>query len=102
MMGIAYPPAKLTVDPNFRKTSSLRKRWNFDVVARSPSPHDKNSYYVICRFDSLAQRGQMEEGYYASDDWSQGPREATLVLIEKLRADNVLELDEVTVQGLHG
>jgi hypothetical protein len=33
MMGIAYPPAKLTVDPNFRKTSSLLKRWNFDEWA---------------------------------------------------------------------
>jgi hypothetical protein len=33
----------------------LLKRWNFDVVAYGPSLHDENSYYVIRRFDSLAQ-----------------------------------------------
>lgn len=34
----------------------LLQRWNFDVVAHSPSLHDENSYYVIRRYDSLAQR----------------------------------------------
>jgi len=79
----------------------LLKRWDFDVVAHKPSLHDENSYYVIRRFDSLAQREQMEDAYYASDDWRQGPREAILALIENY-LDIVLELDEVTVQGLRG
>jgi hypothetical protein len=79
----------------------LLKRWNFDVVAHGPSLHDENSYYVIRRFDSLAQREQMEDAYYASDDWRQGPREAILALIENY-TDIVLELDEVSVQGLRG
>ena len=77
----------------------LLKRWNFDVVAHGPSLHDENSYYVIRRFDSPAQREQMEDTYYASDDWRQGPREAMLALMENY-TDIVLELDEVTVQGL--
>ena len=79
----------------------LLKRWNFDVVAHGPSLHDENSYYVIRRFDSLAQRDQMEEDYYASDDWRQGPREAILALIENY-TDIVFELDEATLQGLGG
>jgi hypothetical protein len=77
----------------------LLKRWNFDVVAHGPSRHDENSYYVIRRFDSLAQREQMEDAYYASDDWRKGPREAMLALIESY-TDIVFELDEVAVQGL--
>ena len=77
----------------------LLKRWNFDVVAHGPSLHDENSYYVIRRFDSLTQREQMEDTYYASDDWRQGPREAILALMENY-TDIVFELDEVTVQGL--
>jgi NIPSNAP len=77
----------------------LLKRWNFDVVAHGPSLHDANTYYVIRRYDSLAQREQMEDAYYASDDWQKGPREAMLALIENY-IDIVLELDEVTVQGL--
>ncbi len=77
----------------------LLKRWKFDVVAHGPSLHDENSYYVIRRFDSLAQREEMEDMYYASDDWRQGPRERILALIESY-TDILLELDEVTVQGL--
>src|SRR6266508_4319799 len=77
----------------------LLKRWNFDVVAHGPSLHDENSYYVIRRFDSLAQREEMEESYYASDEWRQGPRERILALMENY-TDIVLELDEVTVQRL--
>ena len=66
-----------------------------------PSLHDENTYYVIRRFDSLAQREQMEESYYSSDDWRQGPREAMLALLENY-SDIVIELDEVTVNGLRG
>jgi len=75
------------------------QRWNFDVLAHGPSLHDENTYYVIRRYDSLAQREQMEDAYYASDDWRLGPREAMLALIENY-TDIVLELDEVTVRGL--
>jgi hypothetical protein len=79
----------------------LLKRWKFDVVAHGPSLHDENTYYVIRRFDSLSQREEMEDIYYASDDWREGPRERILALIENY-TDIVLELDEVTVQGLRG
>ena len=77
----------------------LLKRWNFDVVAHGPSLHDEDTYYVIRRFDSLKQREQMEDAYYASDDWRLGPREAMLALIDSY-TDVVFELDESTVQGL--
>jgi hypothetical protein len=77
----------------------LLRHWSFDVLAHGPSLHDENSYYVIRRYDSLEQRQQMEDTYYASHDWRKGPREAMLALIENY-TDIVLELDEVTVQGL--
>jgi hypothetical protein len=77
----------------------LLKHWNFDVVTHGPSLHDEKMYYVIRRFDSLAQREQMENAYYASDDWRMGPREAMLALIESY-TDIVFELDESTVQRL--
>ena len=81
------------------KALPLLKRWDFDVVAHGPSLHDENMYYVIRRYDSLVHREQMEEAYYASDDWRKGPREAMLALIESY-TDIVLELDKGTVQGL--
>jgi hypothetical protein len=76
----------LTIKPGSReefhqlyveKALPLLKRWSFDVVAHGPSLHDENTYYVIRRYDSLAQREQMEDAYYASDDWGKDPREAS-------------------------
>ena len=77
----------------------LLQRWDFDVVAHGPSLGDENTYYVIRRYDSLAQREQLEDAYYASDDWRQGPRERILALIETY-IDIVFEADEPTVAGL--
>ena len=77
----------------------LLQRWKFDVVTHGPSLHDDNTYYVIRRYDSLAQRDEMEDAYYASDDWRLGPRESMLALIESY-VDAVLEVDEVTANGL--
>lgn len=77
----------------------LLKRWNVDVVAYGPSLHDEDSYYLMRRFDSLAHRAQSEDSFYGSKEWRQGPREAILALIENY-TECVLELDEVTVQGL--
>jgi hypothetical protein len=81
------------------KALPLLQRWNFDVVAYGPSLHDENTYYVIRRYDTLIQREEMEDAYYASDDWRKGPRETMLALIESY-TDIVLELDEVTLQRL--
>ena len=77
----------------------MLKRWNVDVLAYGPSPHDKNSYYLIRRYDSLAHREKSEDAFYDSAEWRQGPREAIIALIENY-IEIVLELDELTVQGL--
>jgi NIPSNAP protein len=77
----------------------LLKRWNVDVVSYGPSLHDENSYYLMRRYDSLDQREESENAFYGSDEWRQGPREAIIALIENY-TEIVLELDEVTVQGL--
>jgi len=74
-------------------------RWNVDVVAYGPSLHDKNSYYLMRRFDSLAHREQSEDSFYGSPEWRQGPREAIIACIEGY-TEFVLEVDETTVQGL--
>ena len=77
----------------------MLQRWNVDVVASGPSLHDKDSYYLIRRYESLVQREESENAFYGSDEWRQGPREAIIALIENY-TEIVLELDDVTVQGL--
>ena len=79
----------------------MLRRWNVDVLAYGSSLHDPNSYFLMRRFDSLAQREESENAFYGSDEWRQGPREAIIALIENY-TEIVLELDEVTVQGLRG
>jgi hypothetical protein len=79
----------------------LLKKWQMDVVRYGPSLHDEDTYYVIRSFGSLEARQQLEDAYYASDDWRQGPREAMLACIESY-VDTVLEIDETTLRGLRG
>ena len=58
------------------------KHSNFDVLAHGPSLHDENTYYMIRHFDSFAQREQMEDAYYASDDRTTYPCQAILAWME--------------------
>ena len=82
-----------------REAFPLLKRAQVDVVRFGPSLHDGNSYYLMRRYDSLAQREQREDAFYGSDEWRQGPREAIIALIENY-TEIVLELDEAALQGL--
>ncbi|MFT3890568.1 MAG: NIPSNAP family protein [Anaerolineales bacterium] len=77
----------------------LLQHWNVDVAGYGPSIHDENSYYLIRVFDSLTHREQSEDSFYGSEEWRKGPREAILACIENY-TEFVLELDDVTVQGL--
>ena len=72
-----------------------------DVVAHGPSLHDENSYYLIRRFDSLANREESENSFYGSDEWRKGPREAIIALIDSY-TEIVLQVDDVTLHGLRG
>jgi hypothetical protein len=100
----------LTLKPGMRATFHqlyvaqalpLLIKWQMDVVRYGPSLHDDNTYCVIRSFDSLDARQQIEDAYYASDDWRRGPREAMLACIENY-VDTVLEVDEIALQGLRG
>lgn len=77
----------------------MLKRWNVDVVAFGPSPHDEDSYYLIRGFESLEARERSEEAFYGSDEWRQGPRAAILACIENYTSI-VLPIDETTLRGL--
>lgn len=46
----------------------LLKRWNVDGVSYGLSLHDENSYYLMRRFDSLAQRNESENSFYGSNE----------------------------------
>jgi hypothetical protein len=77
----------------------MLERWNVDVVAFGPSPHDQDSYYLIRRYESLADRERSQDAFYGSGEWRKGPREAIVSLIVS-DTSIVLELEEAIVQGL--
>ncbi|HEX2698160.1 MAG TPA: hypothetical protein VHM28_10670 [Anaerolineales bacterium] len=77
----------------------LLQRWDVDVVAFGPSPHDNDSYYLIRAFADLADRERSEDAFYGSDEWKKGPREEILALIDSYTTI-VLELEEEVVKGL--
>jgi hypothetical protein len=65
-----------------RESLPLLKKWNIHVVAHGPSLHDANSYYVIRSFKSLQDRQELEDAFYNSGDWKDGPRTAILELVD--------------------
>jgi NIPSNAP len=77
----------------------LMKRWNVDVVAFGPSPHDSGSYFLIRAYESLADRQSSQDVLYGSAEWRQGPREAVLALIES-DTTIVLTLEASVVDSL--
>ncbi len=77
----------------------MLKRWNVDVVAFGPSPHDETSYYLIRAYMSLEDRQQSQNAFYGSEEWRQGPRDAILECIEN-STSIVLRVDEPTLHGL--
>lgn len=77
----------------------MLRRWNVDVVAHGPSPHDADSYYLIRAYASLDDRQQSQDAFYGSDEWRSGPRAGIVGLIDSY-ASIVLELEPVTVDAL--
>jgi hypothetical protein len=77
----------------------MLQRWDVDVVACGPSPHDEDSYYLIRAYAGLAEREASQDAFYGSDEWRNGPRESILALIDHFTSV-VLMLDEAALAAL--
>lgn len=82
-----------------REALPLLEQHEIDVVAYGPSLHDPDSYYLVRAFPSLEARERSEEAFYSSEEWIEGPREATLADIESY-ATFVVRLDGSAIRGL--
>lgn len=74
-------------------------KWKIEVVAYGPSKHSADAYYLIRAFKSMEDRQQIEDAFYGSDEWKNGPREKILAHIENYTTV-VLEADEQMVKEL--
>jgi hypothetical protein len=65
-----------------RDALPLLREWKIDVVAAGPSLHDADSYFLMRAFPSVVERARLEDAFYASPAWRNGPREAVLADIQ--------------------
>ena len=77
----------------------LLARWQVDVVASGPSPHDADSYYLIRSYADLADRKASQDGFYGSEEWRKGPREQIVSLIDT-DTTIVIAMDEAAIAAL--
>jgi len=82
-----------------RESLPLLRQSGIDVVAYGPSLHDSDSYYLMRAFVTVAERERMEETFYASAEWRDGPRDAVMAAIESYTTI-VVAVDEETLGGL--
>ena len=60
----------------------LHVEQGIDVVAYGCSRHDDDSYFLLRAFESEEEMHGVLEGFYASEAWRSGPREAIVERIE--------------------
>lgn len=77
----------------------MLRRWNVDVVAFGPSPHDNDSYFLIRAYRDMDERQASQDAFYGSDEWRDGPREAILAPIRHYTSV-VLVLDAAGIDAL--
>lgn len=70
-----------------------------DVVAYGNSLHDIDSYYLIRAYDSPEHLKIMQEKFYNSDEWLNGPRDTLIPSIET-GLKSVLSLSSEAVEQL--
>lgn len=77
----------------------LLKTWKTDVVFAGPSPHQEDTFILMRRYGSLADREASQDAFYSSPEWREGPREAMLEMIAAYTSAALL-LGEETIRAL--
>jgi ketosteroid isomerase-like protein len=82
-----------------REALPLLRLWKVDVVAYGPSLHDSDTYFLMRAFTSPEDRERVEDVFYGSAEWRNGPRVAVLAAIESYTTI-VIHVDDHTLGGL--
>ena len=60
----------------------MMKRWKINVVDYGFSLIDKESFYLIRNYESVAQRKESQDAFYGSDEWINGPEKEIMNCID--------------------
>lgn len=61
----------------------LHKAAGITVLEHGVSLHDPDAYYLMRRFDDMAEMEQVLQAFYRSQAWLEGPRTEIVALIEE-------------------
>ncbi|HHQ4310058.1 TPA: NIPSNAP family protein [Serratia fonticola] len=61
----------------------LHKAAGITVLEHGVSLHDPDAYYLMRRFDGMAEMEQVLQAFYRSQAWLEGPRTEIVALIEE-------------------
>lgn len=73
--------------------------WGTDVVAYGPSLSDPEGYFLIRAYASVEELEASQDGFYASDAWRKGPREAIVARIEN-STGAAFELSDAAIEAM--
>jgi hypothetical protein len=82
----------------------LLRAFGIHVVSTGPSLVDEDGFeeaYLVRAFSSLAEREELEERFYGSDEWRDGPRPGIVDPIETYHTV-VIEVPDAAVTALGG
>ena len=72
----------------------MMKRWKINVVDYGFSLIDKESFYLIRNYESVAQRKESQDAFYGSDEWINGPEKEIMNCIDTY---NTIVTDNATL-----
>lgn len=82
-----------------KKTLPLLRRSKVDVLTYGPSLHDRDSWFLIRSFPSVAEREKSEDAFDAGDEGIAGPRDTIGGDVLSFTTI-VIEPDAATLDGL--
>ena len=77
----------------------LMRDCGMDVVAFGQSAQNPDDYLLLRAYENLEQVLQLQEDFYASEPWRNGPREAIVALVES-NVNTVVWLPPEVIEGI--
>lgn len=80
-----------------KQSLPMMKRWNVNVVDYGFSLIDKDSFYLIRRYENLDHRKTSQDAFYGSDEWINGPEKQIMDCIDSYNT-TVVDTMKLTIE----
>lgn len=77
----------------------MMKRWNVNVLDYGFSLIDKDSFYLIRKYENIEQRKRSQDAFYGSDEWKNGPEKEIMDCIDTYNT-SVVDNGKLTINKI--